>query len=139
VRSGHEKLEGVGEEEVLGDPLIDGVMLGTGDTVDEEDAEGVVEIEGMVELVARLDAIIAVGDCVAELDVDGLDDGDILVIGSVTIEDDDMLTEEMIEPEQLSSENVVFTMIGIPVEEQPYDSRPLHIIDSIRLSLFIAN
>jgi len=140
VRSGHEKLEGVGEEEVLGDPLIDGVMLGTGDTVDEEDAEGVVEIEGIVELVARLDAaIIAVGDCVAELDADGLVDGDTLTIGSVTIEEDDMLTEEMIEPEQLSSENVVFTMIGIPVEEQPYDSRPLHIIDSIRLSLFIAN
>ena len=69
MRSGHEKLEGVGEEEVLGDPLIDCVMLGTGDTVDEEDAEGVVE------LVARLDAIIAVGDCEAELDVDGLDDG----------------------------------------------------------------
>jgi hypothetical protein len=114
-------------------------MLGTGDTVDEEDAEGVVELEGIVELVARLDAIIAVGDCVAELDADGLVDGDTLTIGNSTIEEDDMLTEEMIEPEQLSSENVVFTMIGIPAEEQPYDSRPLHIIDSIRLSLFIAN
>ena len=93
----------------------------------------------MVELVARLDAIIAVGDCVAELDADGLVDGDTLTIGNSTIEEDDMLTEEMIEPEQLSSENVVFTIIGAPVEEQPYDSRPLHIIDSIRLSLFIAN
>jgi hypothetical protein len=139
VRSGHEKLKGVGEGEELEDPLIDGVMLGTGDTVDEEVAEGVVELEGIVELVARLDAIIAVGDCVAELDADGLVDGDTLVIGSVTIEEDDMLTEEMIEPEQFSSENVVFTMMGIPVEEQPYASRPLHIIDSIRLSLFIAN
>ena len=100
MRSGHEKLEGVGEEEVLGDPLIDGVMLGTGDTVDEEDAEGVVELEGIVEIVARLDdAIIAVGVCVAEvladpddedvfvgdteLDADGLDDGDTLSIGNV--------------------------------------------------------
>ena len=75
MRSGHEKLKGVGEGEELEDPLIDGVMLGTGDTVDEEDAEGVVELVGMVELVARLDAIIAVGDCEADLDVDGLDDG----------------------------------------------------------------
>ena len=114
MRSGHEKLEGVGEEEVLGDPLIDGVMLGTGDTVDEEDAEGVVELEGMVELVARLDAIIAVGDCVAEaladpvddevlvgvteLDADGLDDGDTLIIGCIAIKEAVMLTEEMIEP-----------------------------------------
>lgn len=139
MRSGHEKLEGVGEEEVLGDPLIDGVMLGTGDTVDEEDAEGVVELEGIVELVARLDAIIAVGDCVAELDADGLDDGDTLVIGSVTIEEDDMFTEEMIEPEQLSSEKVVFTMIGIPVEEQLYASRPLHVSDIIMLLFFLYN